>query len=86
MARIFVEEKLAACVNIVPGVRSIYRWEGAICDDAEVLMIVKTRASRLEQLKTRLAQVHPYDTPEMLVLDVVDGAEKYLKWLADAVR
>lgn len=81
LARALVEEGLAACVNLVPGVRSIYRWEGQTCDEAEVLLVVKTSAARREALTQRLLELHPYECPEALALPVVAGSEAYLAWL-----
>ena len=82
IGRAFVEEGLAACVNVVPGLRSIYRWEGKIEDEAEVLMIVKTRRPLLDRLEARLVGLHPYETPELLALPVEGGARRYLDWLS----
>ncbi len=84
IARALVEERLAACVNIVPGLRSIYTWEGEVCDDGEALLVVKTRRSLMERLDERLHELHPYDTPELLALPVEKGAEKYLSWVTEA--
>ncbi len=81
LGRALVDERLAACVNVVPGLRSIYRWEGEIQDDAEVLLLVKTRADRLENLTTRVRELHPYDVPEVLVLAVDGGSADYLDWV-----
>lgn len=86
IARVLVEERLAACVNVVPGVRSIYRWQGAVCDDAEALCVVKTRRERVEALKARLAAIHPYQVPELVVMDVTDGSAAYLSWIDDCCR
>ena len=80
-ARALVEERLAACANIVPNVRSIYRWEGKIQDEAEVLCILKSRRELFPRLKERLTALHPYEVPEVLALEIADGAEKYLAWL-----
>jgi periplasmic divalent cation tolerance protein len=85
-ARTLVEEKLAACVNLVPGLRSIYAWDGAIQDDSEVLALIKTTADRFEALRARLLALHPAQVPEVIALDVVDGHLEYLGWLRDAVR
>ena len=82
VARTLVEERLAACVNLVPAVRSIYRWQGAVQDDAEALAIIKTTDERLPALRERLAALHPYDVPEILALPVADGHAPYLAWLA----
>jgi periplasmic divalent cation tolerance protein len=84
LARILVGEGLAACVNVVPGVRSIYRWQGEIHDDAEVLCVIKTRRDRLEALRARLVALHPYEVPELVALDVTGGHAPYLAWLDEA--
>ncbi|MDP2312044.1 MAG: divalent-cation tolerance protein CutA [Pseudomonadota bacterium] len=81
IGRLLVEEELAACCSLVPGVRSIYRWEDAIHEDAEVLMIVKTRAACVEALTARVVAVHPYTLPEVLALPVLDGHLLYLDWV-----
>ncbi len=85
VARTLVDEGLVACVNIVPGVRSIYRWKGEVCDDSEVLCVVKTRSDRLEALRARLVALHPYEVPELVVLDVTGGHEPYLAWVLGSV-
>lgn len=82
VARTLVDERLAACVNLVPAVRSIYRWQGAVQDDTEALAIIKTTSERLPALRERLAALHPYDVPEILALPVADGHAPYLAWLA----
>jgi periplasmic divalent cation tolerance protein len=81
LARALVGEGLAACVNIVPGVRSIYRWKGELCDDAEVLCVVKTRRDHVERLRERLLALHPYEVPELVVVDIVAGNPAYLSWI-----
>ncbi len=81
LARALVEERLAACVNLVPGIRSVYRWEGAVRVDAEVLLIAKTRADRCELLTARVRDLHPYDVPEVLELPAVGGSAAYLGWV-----
>lgn len=83
-ARTLVEERLCACVNIVPGVRSIYVWDGKLCDEQEVLAVVKTTTERAAALKARLLELHPYDVPEVLELDAT-ASEKYLAWVAGSV-
>jgi len=85
IARTLVEERLCACVNLVPAVRSIYRWDGKIHDDAEVLAIVKTTAERVEALRDRLIALHPYDVPEAIVLPVTGGHAPYLAWVTGEV-
>ncbi len=86
IAEALVERGLAACVNVVPGVVSIYRWKGAVQRDAELLLVIKTRSERLPALKEALTDLHPYDVPEALALTVSDGLAPYLAWLDDSVR
>jgi periplasmic divalent cation tolerance protein len=86
IARALVEERLAACVNVIPGVRSIYRWGGEIQDDPEVVLIVKTRAERCEALAARIQDLHPYDVPEVLVLPALGGSAPYLAWISAETR
>lgn len=81
LARALVAERLAACVNLVPGVRSIYRWEGAVEDAEEVLLLVKTSAERCEALASRVKDLHPYALPEVLTLPAVGGSAAYLDWV-----
>lgn len=81
IARTLVEERLAACVNLVPGVRSVYRWQGVVEDDAEVLLIAKTAAARCAALAARVEALHPYELPEVVVLPVQGGSERYLDWV-----
>lgn len=81
IARALVEERLAACVNVIPGVRSIYCWKDEVQDDPEVVLIIKTRADRCEALAARIKDLHPYDVPEVLVLPAVGGSADYLAWI-----
>jgi periplasmic divalent cation tolerance protein len=81
IARTLIEERLAACVNLVPGVRSIYRWEGSVQEEAETLLIVKTRAGRAEALEARVRALHPYELPEVLRLAAAGGSAPYLAWV-----
>jgi len=80
VARALVDERLAACANLSP-VRSIYRWQGAVQDDAEVLAVLKTTRARLAALTARLAALHPYEVPEAIVLPIDGGHPPYLDWL-----
>ena len=84
IARKLVEERLAACVNIVGGMRSVYRWEGKIHEDEEVLCLVKTRPELLDALTARVRALHPYDVPEILAFEVADGSADYLAWLHES--
>jgi periplasmic divalent cation tolerance protein len=81
IARALVEERLAACVNVVPGLRSVYRWEGKVEDASEVLLVAKTLAERAGALAARVAELHPYGLPEVLELPAVGGSEPYLAWV-----
>ncbi len=84
LARALVGEGLAACVNVVPGVTSYYRWKGELQRDAEWLLVIKTRAGRLEAIEAALARLHPYEVPELLALKVEDGLPSYLAWLDES--
>ena len=86
LARAVVTERLAACVNVVPGVRSIYRWEGEVQDDVEALLVIKTTEARLEALVERVNALHSYDLPEVLALPVAGGSPAYLAWVAEEAR
>jgi periplasmic divalent cation tolerance protein len=86
IARALVEERVAACVNIVPGARSIYRWQGKLEDSGECLLFIKTSRDRFEELRAALERAHSYEVPELLALAVVDGAPNYLAWLEDQLR
>ena len=86
LARGMVEAGLAACVNVVPGVVSHYRWQGRPRRDAECLLVAKTRASRLSRLERWVKAHHPYDVPEFLALAVDSGSRKYLAWLGSSTR
>jgi periplasmic divalent cation tolerance protein len=81
IARRLVEARLAACVNVVPNVTSVYRWQGAIEESAEWLLLIKTASGLLENLKEELRKIHPYEVPELIAVNIVDGAGPYLDWL-----
>ena len=83
LAGTIVEEKLAGCVNIIHGIRSIYSWKGKVEDDPEVLMIAKTRKDLFDSLKTRVMELHSYDVPEVISVPVLQGSDDYLNWLRD---
>ena len=81
LARTLVEERLAACVNIIPGLTSIYRWEGKICEDRELLLIIKTRGQKVTALRERIVHLHSYVVPEVIALPIAEGSARYLEWL-----
>jgi len=81
IARMLVEERLAACVNIMPGLTSIYRWEGQVCEDRELLLLIKTRAEKVAALRDRIVHAHSYALPEVIALPIIDGSAPYLAWL-----
>jgi periplasmic divalent cation tolerance protein len=81
MGQTLVEERLAACATVLPGAHSIYRWQDQIESSAESVLLLKTEADRLAELDTRLHELHGYQTPEFLVLDVESGSRPYLDWL-----
>ncbi len=85
IARSVVEERLAACVNIVSGVRSIYRWEGKVTEDAEWLLVMKTSRARFAALEARIRELHSYQVPEVMAFDVATGSRPYLDWLLGSV-
>lgn len=85
LARTLVDERLCACVNVVPGLRSVFRWQGAVDAADEALLIVKTTRRCVPPLEARLTELHPYDVPEVLVFDVAAGLPAYLEWVRGAV-
>jgi periplasmic divalent cation tolerance protein len=85
LARALVDRKLAACVNVVPGVRSIYRWRGDVQDDQEWLLIVKSRRDRFEAVREAIRALHSYEQPEVVMIDVADGDGGYLRWIDECL-
>lgn len=85
LAARLVEDRMIACANVVPGITSIYRWEGDVKHDPEVLVVMKTSADRADELTQRIGAIHPYDVPEVLVLPVRSGHVSYLDWVAAEV-
>ena len=81
LAETLVGEKLAACVNVLPPMQSIYSWKGVIEKAAEHQLVIKTTRARRDELKTRLKSLHPYETPEFIVVPIIDGSADYLSWL-----
>ncbi len=86
IARALVEERRAACVNIVAPVQSVYRWQGEVQTDQEALLIVKTQAQALEGLAKRVKQLHSYEVPEVIALPILAGAEDYLRWIDEQIE
>ena len=85
-AQSLVEERLAACVNLLAPMESVYRWEGNIEQETERQVVIKTSRDRVAALWERIRELHPYDVPEFLVLPIVDGNNAYLKWVADSTQ
>ena len=81
IARSLVEKKLAACVNVMPAVRTFYRWQGAIEDDQESLLVIKSSRGLFDQLRVEIEKLHSYEVPEVIAVPIVDGSEGYLEWL-----
>ena len=81
IARALVERGLAACVNVVPGVKSTYRWQGDVRTDAEFLLVVKTRRDRFDEVRAAIRELHSYELPEIVMLDIADGDAAYLAWI-----
>lgn len=86
IASALVEEELAACVNLIPGLRSIYRWEGKVCNEPEVLMVIKTRISLFGALEKRVRALHSYDTPEVIGWPLAAGSHPYLDWVLASTK
>jgi periplasmic divalent cation tolerance protein len=85
LARVLVAERLAACVNVLPVMTSVYRWEGRVEQDQEQQLVIKTAERRVAALAARVRALHPYAVPEWLVVRVSDGSEEYLRWIRDSV-
>ncbi len=85
LAHALVEEQLAACVNRLKGVQSVYRWLGQVEESGEDLLIIKTKADLFERLKVRIRELHSYSVPEIIALPIIDGSEDYLEWLEEQV-
>ena len=83
LARALVEEQLAACVNRIKAIQSIYRWQGHVEQSEEELLIIKTRRDLFDRLKKRVQELHSYSVPEVMALPILDGSESYLRWLGE---
>lgn len=86
IARILLEEKLVACTNIIPQINSLYLWKGEIEEDNESILIAKTRSDKVNQVIKRVEEIHSYETPCILELEVKKGSEGYLKWMEDELN
>lgn len=86
LATMLVEERVAACANILPGVTSVYRWEGAVERDEEILVVLKTPVGRIDMLVDRAVELHPYDVPEVLALPVTEGHGPYVQWVRESTE
>jgi len=84
IARTPVDLGLAACVNIIPGLRSMYRWKGEIWDEAELLLLIKTRMALFQQVEGKIKELHSYEVPEIVVVPIIRGSETYLNWLRES--
>ena len=84
MGRALVEERLAACANLIGPIRSIYRWQDVVEDGAELLLMIKTRSSLFPELETRIKELHPYEVPEIVAVNIDQGSAQYLDWLDDS--
>lgn len=86
IASMLVEQRAAACVNIVPGLQSVYRWQGAIETTGEYLLMIKTRQARLEDIRACVQRLHPDELPELIAVHLCDGSRGYLDWVVDETR
>jgi periplasmic divalent cation tolerance protein len=86
LARALVEQRLAACVNMLPAVQSVYRWNGAVEEAAEVTLLIKTTAARYPELEQAVRRLHPYDLPELIAIPVSAGLPPYLEWISQETR
>lgn len=85
LAKVLVTERIVACVNIMPNVTSIFKWEGVLCEESEHIMFMKTAKPNLEKLRARLPELHSYECPELIVVPITDGFPPYLQWLRDSL-
>lgn len=84
IAGVLIEARLAACVNLLPGMQSVYRWQGGVERATEVLLLIKSSDTRRDAVVARIAELHPYDVPEIIVLDIAAGLPAYLQWIVDS--
>jgi len=86
IGKTLVEERLTACANIIPKIRSIFHWDGKICDEREVLLIAKSKESMFQRIKERVIRLHSYDVPEIIGLPIRSGSEDYLDWIDEVTK
>lgn len=86
IAEQLVTEKLAACVNILPNISSVYRWQGNIVSDTEIQLFIKSKIECFDLLNDRIKQLHPYDTPEVIALNIQQGDHQYLNWINESLK
>jgi periplasmic divalent cation tolerance protein len=86
IAQILVQEGLAACVNLLPGITSVYRWQGEVQENPELLLLIKTTHKRYEALQARIKELHPYEVPEIIALKIEAGLKNYLDWITQSTR
>ncbi len=85
LAHLLLDERLVACINLI-AVESVYRWDGAVCTDPEMLMVLKTASDRVDAVTKKIQEIHPYELPEIIVLPVTGGSPEYLAWVFDETR
>lgn len=86
IGRALIDNKLAACVNIIPGIRSLYRWKGEFCDEREFLLLVKSKKYLFEEIMHVVKSLHSYEVPEIIAFSIMDGLPEYLKWVDDTIK
>ena len=86
IGKILVEDELVACANIIPQIRSIFHWKGEICDESEVLLIMKSKATLFEKIVDRVIELHSYEVPEIISLPILSGSKDYLNWIAEVTK
>lgn len=86
LAKTLVDQKLAACVNIIRGISSIYEWKDKICIDDEILLLIKSRKDLFDEIKSAIISLHPYELPEIISIPIIDGLDPYLKWIDENTK